>query len=149
MSATSLNDNIYIAFILSAVVELPAYFIAIWFMDHWGRKPTLILCLFLGGVCCIPAGFAPGTLQTVLVLIGNTSQLITIQEKVLFDILVFQSDSFYYVLTIFSFRKTWLLGSILHYLRFYCRNISNSCPHNRTRSLFNGSKDRFHCRASG
>ena len=72
MSATSLNDNIYLAFILAAVVEIPAYFIAILFMDHWGRKPTLLLSLFLGGICCIPAGFAPGTLQTILVLIGNT-----------------------------------------------------------------------------
>ena len=75
MSATSLNDNIYLAFILSALVELPAYFISILLMDHWGRKPTLIFVLFIGGVCCIPAGFASGTLQTVLSLIGNYSKV--------------------------------------------------------------------------
>ena len=71
MSATKLNDNIYVAFILSAVVELPAYFISILLMDHWGRKPTLIFVLFIGGACCIPAGFASGGLQTCLSLIGN------------------------------------------------------------------------------
>jgi MFS family permease len=71
MSATSLNDNIYVAFILSAIVELPAYFLTILLMDHWGRKPTLIFLLFVSGICCIPAGFASGTLQTVLVLIGT------------------------------------------------------------------------------
>ena len=72
MSATSLSDNIYLAFILSAVVELPAYFIAIWFMDHWGRKPVLVSCLLLAGICCIPAGFAPGVLKSILVLLGRT-----------------------------------------------------------------------------
>ena len=73
MSATSLSDNIYLGFILAAVVELPAYFIAIWFMDHWGRKPVLVSCLLLAGMCCIPAGFAPGVLKTILVLLGRIS----------------------------------------------------------------------------
>ena len=77
MSATSLNDNIYVAFILSAVVELPAYFLVIVLMDHWGRKPTLIFVLFIGGICCIPAGFTSGTLQTTLVLIGNHSKIVS------------------------------------------------------------------------
>ena len=71
MSATTLHENIYVAFILSAVVELPAYFVSILLMDHWGRKPTLIFVLFIGGVCCIPVGFASGALRTVLSLIGN------------------------------------------------------------------------------
>ena len=70
MSTTGLSDNIYVAFILSALVELPAYFACIVLMDHWGRKPTLCLVLFIAGVFCIPAGYASGTLQTVLVLLG-------------------------------------------------------------------------------
>ena len=71
MSATSLGSNIYSSFILAAVVEVPAYFAVILLMDHWGRKPTLAFVLFLGGVCCIPAGFNTGALQTTLVLAGN------------------------------------------------------------------------------
>ena len=71
MSATSLSDNIYLAFILSAIAELPAYLISPWLIDHWGRKPTLVFSLFLGGVCCIPAGYAPGSFQLVLTLIGK------------------------------------------------------------------------------
>ena len=71
MSTTSLSDNIYLAFILSALVELPAYFLVIVLMDHWGRKPTLALVLFIGGAFCIPAGFTEGGVQTALVLMGR------------------------------------------------------------------------------
>ena len=78
MSTTGLSDNIYVAFILSALVELPAYFACIVLMDHWGRKPTLCLVLFIAGVFCIPAGYASGTLQTVLVLLGIMIHLLDI-----------------------------------------------------------------------
>ena len=71
MSTTSLSDNIYLAFILAALVELPAYFLVIVLMDHWGRKPTLALVLFIGGAFCIPAGFCEGGTQTALVLMGK------------------------------------------------------------------------------
>ena len=72
MSTTGLSDDIYVAFILSALVELPAYFLVILLMDHWGRKPTLALVLFIGGAFCIPAGFTEGGLQTALVLMGKS-----------------------------------------------------------------------------
>ena len=71
MSSTSLSNNIYLAFILSALTELPAYTLSPWFIDHWGRKPTLVFSLFLGGVCCIPAGYAPGDFQLALTLLGK------------------------------------------------------------------------------
>ena len=71
MSTTSLSSNIYLAFILSALTELPAYTLSPWFIDHWGRKPTLVFSLFLGGVCCIPAGYAPGDFQLALTLLGK------------------------------------------------------------------------------
>ena len=81
MSTTGLSDDIYIAFILSALVELPAYFLVIVLMDHWGRKPTLALVLFIGGAFCIPAGFTEGGLQTALVLMGKTFIVISDIEK--------------------------------------------------------------------
>ena len=70
MSATGLSDNIYLAFILAAVVETPAV-INIWFMGHWGRKPTLVLALSVAGIGCITGGFTSGTLRLILVLIGT------------------------------------------------------------------------------
>ena len=71
MSSTSLSDNVYLAFIYSALMELPAYSISCWFIDYWGRKPTLVFSLFLGGVCCIPAGYAPGNFKMALSLLDN------------------------------------------------------------------------------
>ena len=71
MSSTSLSDNVYLAFIYSALTELPAYVLSPWFIDHWGRKPTLTFSFFLGGICCIPAGYAPGNFKLILSLIGK------------------------------------------------------------------------------
>ena len=85
MSTTGLSDDIYVAFILSALVELPAYFLVILLMDHWGRKPTLALVLFIGGAFCIPAGFTEGGLQTALVLIGTPYLKYHISENYLID----------------------------------------------------------------
>ena len=71
MSATDLSDNIYLAFILSALVEIPAYTVTIWIIDHWGRKPTLIASFMLCGIFCIVAAFTSGTLKLILSLIGK------------------------------------------------------------------------------
>ena len=69
MSATNLSSNVYLAFILSAIVETPSL-INIWFMSHWGRKPTLVLSLFVAGIGCLVGGLTSGTLRMVFVLIG-------------------------------------------------------------------------------
>ena len=71
MSATGLSDDPAVAFILSAIVEVPSYFVAAYLIDYWGRKPLTAFSLLLAGVTCIPAGFASGTLQLILVLIGK------------------------------------------------------------------------------
>ena len=71
MSATSLSSNIYLAFILTALVETYGSMINIWFMVHWGRKPTLILALSVAGIGCIGGGFTSGILRMILVLIGK------------------------------------------------------------------------------
>ena len=54
LCAGDLSDNIYLSFILLGLVELPAL-IAIWFLDHWGRNPTLVVSFLLCGICCICA----------------------------------------------------------------------------------------------
>ena len=70
LSATNLCSNVYLAFILSALVETPGL-INIWFMNHWGRKPTLILALSVAGLGCILGGFTSGVVRMILVLIGR------------------------------------------------------------------------------
>ena len=70
MSATSLSSNVYLAFIMSALVETPAM-LNIWLMIHWGRKPTIIIALALAGAGCIIGGFTSGALKLFFVLIGT------------------------------------------------------------------------------
>ena len=70
MSATNIGSNAYLAFILSGLVETPGLF-NIWFMNHWGRKPTLMLALSISAIGCILGGFTSGTLRLILVLIGS------------------------------------------------------------------------------
>jgi len=41
-------------------------------MDHIGRKTLLVTALFLCGICCVPAGYAPVDMKTALVLIGKS-----------------------------------------------------------------------------
>ena len=69
MSATSISSDVYIAFIMSGLVETPGL-LNIWFMNHWGRKPTLMAALSLSAIGCILAGFTSRKLKLVLVLIG-------------------------------------------------------------------------------
>ena len=69
MSATNLSSNVYIAFILSALVETPSL-INIWFMSHWGRKPTLVLSLIVAGLGCIIGGLTTGNIRMAFVLLG-------------------------------------------------------------------------------
>ena len=71
MSSTSLSNDPAVAFILSALVEIPSYVAGAILIDFWGRKPLTAFSLLLTGVTCIPAGFASGTLQLVLVLAGK------------------------------------------------------------------------------
>ena len=69
MNATNLSSNVYLAFILSALVDAPSL-INIWFMSHWGRKPTLVFALSVAGLGCILGGFTSGGLKLSLILIG-------------------------------------------------------------------------------
>ena len=69
MSATNLSSNVYLAFILSALVETPSL-VNIWFMNHWGRKPTLTLALSIAGFGCIIGGFTSGYIRMIMVLLG-------------------------------------------------------------------------------
>ena len=73
MASTGFGSNIFVSFILSAVVEIPSYIYCTLVMDRWGRKPIFVSSLLLTGVACIPAAFLddenPG--KTALALIGK------------------------------------------------------------------------------
>ena len=70
LSASDLSDNVYVSVILMGLVELPSIPYCIWFMDHWGRKPTLVFSFLMCGICCIAAAYCDGALKLALALIG-------------------------------------------------------------------------------
>ena len=70
MSATSISSDVYIAFIMSGLVETPGL-LNIWFMNHWGRKPTLMAALSISAMGCMVAGFTSRKLKLIFVLIGK------------------------------------------------------------------------------
>ena len=57
MLSVNLTDDIYLAFVLSALIEIPSYIFCVLFMDHMGRKPILVFCQLLAGSTCIVAAF--------------------------------------------------------------------------------------------
>ena len=72
MSATGLGGNIFVSFILTALIEIPSYIFCILVMDHWGRKPIFVSSLLLTGIAAIPAAFMDdGVGKTILALAGK------------------------------------------------------------------------------
>lgn len=76
MNSTNLGGNEYLNFILTSVVELPAYVFCILILDRLGRKIPLAMCMILGGISCISVIFVPDKeefhwIQLTLSLIGK------------------------------------------------------------------------------
>ena len=79
MSATNLGGDIYVNFILAALIEIPSYFFCVFVMDYWGRKPIFVSALLLTGMAAIPAGFLEdGAAKTVLALAGNDVDIVQV-----------------------------------------------------------------------
>lgn len=49
----SLGNNQYLSFLLSSAVEIPSYVASWLFIDKWGRRWPLCLCMMLSGASCI------------------------------------------------------------------------------------------------
>ena len=57
-----ITDNLYLSYILSSLIEIPAYLLVPLLIDIWGRKPLFFLTQLVPGICCIVAAFlTPGT----------------------------------------------------------------------------------------
>ncbi|XP_071956984.1 organic cation transporter protein-like [Antedon mediterranea] len=72
LSTASLGGRDYLAFILSGVVEIPAYIVAIPAIGTFGRKRVLCAFMILGGVACLTTVWVPmGWGRTTMSLIGK------------------------------------------------------------------------------
>ncbi|KXJ27984.1 solute carrier family 22 member 15 [Exaiptasia diaphana] len=69
LSSGALGGSLYLNFFLTSLVELPANFFAIWFMDQYkcklfglfGRKRALVLGLVLASIFCVVVSVVPQT----------------------------------------------------------------------------------------
>jgi len=72
LSMTQLGGNIFVSFILGALVEIPGYFLCTFTIDIMGRKPFFFWCFMISGVACIVSGLLEtGPLRTGLALAGK------------------------------------------------------------------------------
>ncbi|XP_043197798.1 carcinine transporter-like [Amphibalanus amphitrite] len=58
-NATDLGVSDYLAFFISAMVEVPSYFIVMYTMERWGRRLSLCATMLLGGLACVSCIFVP------------------------------------------------------------------------------------------
>uniref|UniRef100_A0A1B6CMW4 Major facilitator superfamily (MFS) profile domain-containing protein n=1 Tax=Clastoptera arizonana TaxID=38151 RepID=A0A1B6CMW4_9HEMI len=56
---TNLGVSDYLAFFISALVEIPSYIITWYAMDRCGRRTVLCLTMLVGGVACVSCMFVP------------------------------------------------------------------------------------------
>ncbi|OWF45915.1 Organic cation transporter protein [Mizuhopecten yessoensis] len=57
LNSGNLEGNYYLNFLLSGLVEFPAYTLTLLLLDRLGRKWLYIICMILGGVSCISTIF--------------------------------------------------------------------------------------------
>ncbi|XP_054752596.2 organic cation transporter protein-like [Lytechinus pictus] len=72
LNSSSLGSNDYLAFALSAGVEIPAFIMDVFIIEYFGRKPSLFMCMMFGGIACVSTAFlSPGAALTTVAMIGK------------------------------------------------------------------------------
>ena len=83
-----LSDDVFLSYILVALVEIPAYTLVPLVLDVVGRKPLFVASLFVPGVCCVAAAYlAPGTAVFTVLVMGaklGASAAFNITERVIY-----------------------------------------------------------------
>ncbi|KAK3098164.1 hypothetical protein FSP39_016805 [Pinctada imbricata] len=78
LNTGNLGGDFYVNFLISGLVEFPAYTLVIIFLDRWGRKKMHCISMLLGGIACLctilTISFLSDDLQaitTTLAMIGK------------------------------------------------------------------------------
>lgn len=58
LNSDNLAGNVYLNFGLSALVEIPAYFVVIFLVDRIGRRKLYCINMIIGGIACGSTIFA-------------------------------------------------------------------------------------------
>jgi len=71
LHSVNLGGDIFVNFVLSAAVEVPAVVLGMLGMDWIGRVSLLVICQLVGGLACILAGLLPSPAVLPLALLGK------------------------------------------------------------------------------
>ncbi|XP_076278344.1 organic cation transporter [Lasioglossum baleicum] len=72
---TNLSGNVYINFLISGLVEIPAYTFLIFTLNRWGRKIILCGCMLISGVALLGILFVPADTQWLVVCLAMIGKL--------------------------------------------------------------------------
>ncbi|XP_046978850.1 solute carrier family 22 member 3-like [Vanessa cardui] len=76
INSVSLSGNMYLNYVLTALIEIPGYWTAFLVLDRLGRKVTLFTGYMLCSICCLAFSFTPDNmfvLSLILFLMGKFS----------------------------------------------------------------------------
>jgi len=76
LHSVNLAGDIFLNFVLSAAVEMPAVVVGMIGMDCIGRVSLLVTCQLIGGISCILAGLTSAPFTLVFALIGKAASSI-------------------------------------------------------------------------
>ena len=83
LNTSNLGANDYAAFAVAGAVEIPAYAIAMFTVEYFGRRPSLIALVMLGGVSCLCTALVRKLMQLILYKTFNIIK----QTESMFEIL--------------------------------------------------------------
>lgn len=69
-NTSNLGGNMYLNFVISGLVEIPAYTACMLTLDRFGRKNFLCPCLILSGLCLIVSSLLPTELTSVSIVLA-------------------------------------------------------------------------------
>ncbi|XP_032679463.1 organic cation transporter protein [Odontomachus brunneus] len=73
--ASNLGGNDYVNFVISGVVEVPAYTFLIFTLNRWGRKIILCGCMLLSGLALLATLFVPANMPWLIVCLAMIGKL--------------------------------------------------------------------------
>lgn len=73
--ASNLGGNDYVNFVISGVVEVPAYTFLIFTLNRWGRKIILCGCMMLSGLALLATLFVPADMQWLIICLAMIGKL--------------------------------------------------------------------------
>ncbi|XP_011689430.1 PREDICTED: organic cation transporter protein-like [Wasmannia auropunctata] len=73
--ASNLGGNDYVNFVISGVVEVPAYTFLIFTLNRWGRKIILCGCMMLSGLALLGTLFVPANMPWLIVCLAMIGKL--------------------------------------------------------------------------